>query len=433
MNNKKLIIIVSVLLLFIGIGINVFPKLYSEDGHEHDDHSGHSHADDGGHVVDEGNAHSEDSDAAVDGHDHSEDEIAHELVVELCQEDALRYGIEVGSAGNGQLKIRITVPGEIKVNEDRMAHIVPRVSGIVQAVNKTLGDTVKQGEVMAVIESRELADIKTAYLASLGRLEVAKLTLEREEKLRKQEISSEQDYIDAKNSFAEAKINTLSAEQKLRAMGFKQVYLDKLPEEPKEKLTSFEIKAPFEGNIIDKHLTLGELVKDESPAFIVADLDTVWVDLQVHQKDIALVKKGQQVTISSQHLPDTLGTISYVEPVLNQKTRTALTRVILDNSSGQFRPGTFVSAVVLIEKLDSKVIVDKDTIQQIDDVPHVFVLDDHGYEARPVTVGRVNRNKAEIISGLDIGEEIVTKNSFRLKAELKKTEGGGCSGHGHAH
>lgn len=354
-------------------------------------------------------------------------------VVQLCEEDIKKYGIEVTSTVGGQLQVHITVPGEITVNGDRLAHIVPRVGGIVQSVKKTLGDTVKQGEVMAVIESRELADIKTSYLASLGRLDLAKLTLDREENLRKEQISSEQDYLNARNAFAEAKINMLSAEQKLRALGFKQANLEKLPDEPKEMLTSFEITAPFGGKIIKKHITLGELVKDDADAFVVADLDTVWVDLQVHQKDIAFVKKGQDVIISSQHMPATTGVISYVEPVLNEKTRTALTRIVLDNRSGQLRPGTFVTAEVLVENLESTVVVDKDTIQYIDDLNRVFVMNAHGFEARPVTIGRTNKNKVEIISGLSVGEKIVTKNSFRLKAELEKSAGGGHAGHGHAH
>jgi cobalt-zinc-cadmium efflux system membrane fusion protein len=257
--------------------------------------------------------------------------------------------------------------------------------------------------------------------------------LDREENLRKQKISSEQDYLDARNAFAEAKINMLSAEQKLRALGFKQAYLENLPNEPKEMLTSFEITAPFGGKVIQKHITLGELLKDDTDAFVVADLDTVWVDLQVHQKDIALVRKGQDVMISSRHMPVTAGVISYVEPVLNKKTRTALTRVVLDNSSGQLRPGTFVTAQVLIDDLDSKLVVDKDVIENIDDLDRVFVKTAHGFEARPVTIGRSNKNKVEIISGLDIGEKIVTKNSFRLKAELEKSAGGGHAGHGHAH
>jgi len=414
-----------------------------EDGAETDaidDHEGHDHGDGAGH---EGHDHSateacEDSaetDAIDDheGHDHGDTDDGHvdESVVQLSAVDAKRFGIEVDSAGTGRFDVHITVPGEIMVNADRLAHIVPRVGGIVQDVKKTLGDIVKKGEVMAVIESRDLADAKTVYLSSVERLELARSTFEREEKLWKGKISSEQDYLDARNVFAEARIEIRSAEQKLRALGFGQAYLDKLPEEPKEMLTSFEITAPFGGTVIQKHITLGELVKDDADAFVVADLDTVWVDLQVHQKDVGLVRKGQEVTISVQHGPATEGVIDYVDPVLNKNTRTALVRVVLDNSSSQLRPGTFITAEVLVDSLGSGLVVDKDIIQDVDNTSCVFVQNGHGFEARPVTVGWSNKSKVEIVSGLKAGEKVVTQNSFRLKAELEKTAGASCVGHSH--
>jgi cobalt-zinc-cadmium efflux system membrane fusion protein len=293
---------------------------------------------------------------------------------------------------------------------------------------------VKKGEVMAVIESRDLADAKATYLASIGRLELAKTIAEREEKLWKQEISSEQEYLDARKASAEAKIAKRNAEQKLRALGFDAEYLKELPSEPAELLTTFEIVAPFNGTVIKKHITLGEVIKGDVDVFIVADLDTVWVDLQVHQKDAGLIKKGQDVIISAtSSVPETKGVIDYVQPVVDQKTRTALARIVLDNTSGQLRPGTFITANVLVEKRKAELVLAKDILQDIDDKTCVFVKNEHCFEVRPVTVGRSNDNLVEIVSGITPGEKIVTKNSFRLKAELEKAAGGGHAGHGHAH
>lgn len=357
-----------------------------------------------------------------------------ESTVHLSDEQIRRFGIKVVPAGPGEFKVHKSLPGQIVINTDRMVHIVPRVPGIVREVKKKLGDPVKKGEVMAVIESRDLADAKATYLASIERLDLASTIFEREEKLWKQEISSEQEYLDAKKVFAEAKIAKRSAEQKLRALGFDAEYLSKLPSESAELLTTFEITAPFDGTIIQKHISLGEVVKDDVDVFIVADLDTVWVDLQVQQKDAGLIKKGQEVIISAtSSVPETKGVIDYVEPVVNQETRTALARIVLDNTSGQLRPGTFVTADVLVEKVPAIVTVAKDILQSIDDKICIFVKNEHCFEARPVTVGRSNDNHVEIVSGIRPGEKIVTNNSFRLKAELEKSAGGGHAGHGHAH
>ena len=168
--------------------------------------------------------------------------------------------------------------------------------------------------------------------------------------------------------------------------------------------------------------------------FVVADLDTVWVDLQVHQKDIALVRKGQKVTTHSKSdIPRTKGVIEYVDPMINEKTRTSLARMVLDNTSGLFRPGTFITADILVKKCDTEVVVAKSVLQDVDDKTCVFIQDEHGFELRPVTIGRSNDEYVEIVAGLVPGEKIVTKNSFRLKAELAKAAGGSHAGHGHAH
>jgi RND family efflux transporter MFP subunit len=201
-----------------------------------------------------------------------------------------------------------------------------------------------------------------------------------------------------------------------------------------EKLAWYPIRAPFDGTIINKHITLGEVVSDDAGIFVVADLDTVWVDLQVHQKDVAVIKKGQEVTIwAKSRVPETEGVIDYVSPVIDDNTRTALARVVLDNSAGRFRPGTFITASVLVEKRDAKVAVAKSILQDVDDRTCVFVQDEHGFEPRAVRVGLSNDEYVEIVAGLKPGEKIVTRNSFRLKAELKKDTGGGHAGHGHAH
>jgi len=367
-----------------------------------------------------------------DGHEHEEH--SDQPIVQLPEADIKRFGIEVDTAGSGEFEAHLSVPGEIVINTDRMAHIVPRVPGIVREVKKNLGDPVKTGEVMAVVESRDLADAKATCLASIERFELASTILEREEKLWKEQISSEQEYLDAKKTFAEAKIEMRSAEQKLRTLGFNAEYFKKLSSEPARLLTTFEITAPFNGTVIQKHITLGEVVKYDTDIFVVADLDTVWVDLQVHQKDVGLIKKGQEVIISAKSsVPETKGVIDYVDPVIDEKTRTALARVVLDNTSRRLRPGTFITANVLVDNRNAKLVVSKDILQDVDDKTCIFIKSEHGFEARPVTMGRSNERKVEIISGLSPGETIVTKNSFRLKAELEKAAGGGHAGHGHAH
>ncbi|MHC4701877.1 MAG: efflux RND transporter periplasmic adaptor subunit [Planctomycetota bacterium] len=201
-----------------------------------------------------------------------------------------------------------------------------------------------------------------------------------------------------------------------------------------EKLAWYPLRAPFDAVVIEKHITLGEKLTGESSAFTVADLSTVWADLSVFQKDLPFVKKDQLVTVNVGPANGTMaGKISYVEPIVGERTRTALARVVLNNASGNLRPGTFVTADVLVDKAAARVVVPKDIVQDLDDKTIVFVRTDHGFEPRTVSFGRVNDMVVEIATGLNPGDKIVTRNAFRLKAELEKVAGGAHAGHGHGH
>ncbi|OQY07181.1 MAG: hypothetical protein B6I25_02375 [Planctomycetales bacterium 4572_13] len=363
-----------------------------------------------------------------EGHDPESEE----QVIELTAEEIREIGLKTAIAGSGTIDTYIALAGEIRVNQDRMAHVVPRIEGVVTEVKKKLGDTVKAGEVIAVIESKELTDVKAEYLAAVERYEMATLSFDREEQLWKEKISSEQDYLDKKQALTEAGIDKRVAEQKLHAIGFDASYLKKLFSEPEQLLTRFEIKAPFEGTIIEKHIVLGELVGTESVVYIIADLSSVWVDLQVYPKDLKHIRKGQKVIVSADsEIPDTGGVISYVGPVVGAESRTALARIVLANQSGVIRPGLFISAQVAVSKTQATVVVPKDSIQSIEGEKCVFTKDRHGFEPVFVEIGLANTSHVEIISGLIAGQEYVVKGAFTLKSKIITSTLGGHAGHGH--
>jgi cobalt-zinc-cadmium efflux system membrane fusion protein len=379
--------------------------------------------------------HHKDHDTHGHGHDdHDHEGHGDDSIVRISKEDMKRFGIEIDTAEAGGFDQHISVPGEIVINSDRLAHIVPHVSGVVQQVKKNLGDFVKKGEIMAVIGSRELADAKAAYLTSIERFNLAEPLFEREERLWKKKISPEQDFLDAKTKRTEAKIEMQNAKHKLYALGLTMKDIKEIPSEPAELLTAFDITAPFDGTIIEKHITHGEVVREDDDIFVIANLDTVWVDLRVPQKDVCSIKKDQEVTFSGNaNATEAEGIIDYVHPLIDEKTRTKLVRVVLDNTMGLFQPGTFVTADVLVEKCNARVVVAKSVIQDVDGKSCVFVHNGQGFQPRPVTIGRSNSEYVEITAGLEPGEIIVSQNSFRIKAQFEKDAGGEQTGHGHAH
>ena len=163
---------------------------HKEHGHEEQRHEKHGH-DEPGHA-----------------HEHAE------KVVHVSEAKRKELGIELATAQPGSLKTQLSLSGAITLNTDRSVHVVSRIPGIVREVRKTLGDTVRAGDVMAVIDSRELADTKGAYLAAMERVTLTADTFQREKDLWEKKISPAEDYLKAKHAHAEARIELRSAQAK---------------------------------------------------------------------------------------------------------------------------------------------------------------------------------------------------------------------------
>jgi cobalt-zinc-cadmium efflux system membrane fusion protein len=196
-----------------------------------------------------------------------------------------------------------------------------------------------------------------------------------------------------------------------------------------ESLSPFELKAAFDGTVIDKHISPGETVTRDEAAFIVADLSTVWVTISIYQSALPQIAVGRPVLLTAGHGGlEATGTVSYITPVVDQATRTASARVVLPNPDGAWRPGLFVTATVYNPR-PARVVVPRRAVQTIEQRPVVFVVEGDRFEARPVRIGATGRTRVEVAEGLWPGERFAEERSFLVKAELAKGEGG----HAHDH
>jgi len=344
-------------------------------------------------------------------------------VVHFSDQQIKQFGVETGVAGPGRLRLEVVLPGEVALNADRVAHVVPRVSGVVCEVRKNLGDTVQRGEIMAVLESRELADSTAAFLAARERLNLTRSNFAREEQLWQKKISPEQDYIQAKNALAECGIELRNAEQKLRALGFSDDYITKLPDRPEKAAIVYEMAAPFDATIIEKHISLGEVLKEESAAFVIADLSSVWVNLDVHQKDLLLIQLGQTAAVGiGSSGPTVEGRISFLEPMAEETNRTIHARVVMPNTGGKWRPGLFVTGRIAVNDVKVPILVPNDALVMVGGRICLFLKVGDKFKLQPVTPGRTNGTSTEILHGLDAGQIYVVKGAFTLKSELGKPE-----------
>jgi cobalt-zinc-cadmium efflux system membrane fusion protein len=291
------------------------------------------------HASDEHDEHHEDGHGEAEhGDEHEED--AHAFTVA----DLVRAGVTLATAGPGTVDVGVELPGEVRPNADRIAHLAPRFPGLVREVRAHVGDRVRAGQVLAIVES--------------------------------------------------------------------------------EHLSPFELRAAFDGTVIDKHISPGESVTPADAAFIVADLTTVWVIVNVYQDALPLVGVGRGVRVAASHGQlEAEGEVSQVSPVVDQATRTAQARIVLPNPDGRWRPGLFVTATVY-DPVTAAVVVPRRALQTFEGRPTLFVVEGERFEPRPVAIGRTGRTRLEVKSGVSAGDRFADAESFLVKAELAKGEAG---------
>lgn len=359
----------------------------------------------------------------VHSHTHSHDEHEEEENrISLPPSRIQDLGIEVKEAGPEELSISLSTRGKIILHPDKLAHILPKVSGVAKETMKNIGDDVKQGEILAIIESREIADIKANYLASLEKERLAVSLFDRENRLYEKKVTSEQDFLNAKSAYEEAKINVQLARQKLHAFGLSEEEINALAVENNPDLRLNEIRSPIDGTVIARHITKGEYIENTMTIYEIADLSRVWIDIGIYPKDLHKVKQGQVVEISLPDRKSVLAKIIYLSPIIQDETITARAVAEMDNPKGTWRPGTFVKVNVATEKVEAPIVIPKEAIQEIEGKDYVFVKIPEGFEKRLVQTGKSDNERIEIVSGLSTGEKYAATKTFLLKADLGKKD-----------
>ena len=328
-------------------------------------------------------------------------------------------GITLDASAPASIRSGLQFPGEIRFNEDRTAHIVPRVTGVVDSVSANLGQQVKKGQVLAVISSTAVSETRSELQSALQRRQLAKTTYDREKKLFEERISPEQDVLQAQQALREAEIAAANANQKLLALGATP---------SAGALGRFELRAPFDGIVVEKHIALGEAVREDTQVFIISDLSSVWAEMSVPARDLPRVRVGEKVLVRSGAFDATAnGTVAYVGSLIGEQTRTARARVTLPNPQGAWRPGLFVNVEVVAEEVAVPVTVASSAIQTIDEKPVVFLKVPGGFVPQPVQLGRTDGKRVEIVEGLKTGSSYAAAGSFVVKSE----QGKGSATHTH--
>jgi len=369
--------------------------------------------------------------AAEDSH---EAEGHAEGIVELSAEMLARVTIRTAPVDTHTFRPQLETTGQVDFEQGRLAHVTPRVPGRVVRVDADLGQAVRKGQALAIIDSIDLGQARSTLLQARVQEDLARQNLEREERLFAERISSEREALEAKAAHAESLARLKAAEETLHLYG-----VDAGQEEPKEGSASLlPVRSPLAGKVIEKHLTVGELVAPERNMFTIADLGHVWIWIDVYEKDIKGVHLKDDVEVVVDSFPGErfVGEVSYISDQVDADTRTVRARIDVQNPETKLRPGMFARVRVsdpheqpgAFEK--PAVVVPESAVYRDGEGWVVFVPHDaNHFERREVVVGRKSGGLVEVVAGLVASESVVVEGTFLLKSELSKGEMGG----GHEH
>ncbi|MEQ9641428.1 MAG: efflux RND transporter periplasmic adaptor subunit [Alphaproteobacteria bacterium] len=388
-------------------------QLEASESHPNNEGTNDDHGDDDTHKTE-----------PVDDHDSDK--------IELTEAQVALAEIKTVAASPATVENRLNLVGEVTANRDRLVEVVPAVAGIAREVHALLGAELQQGDLLATLDSRELADAKADWIAARERKELAKANFERSERLWKKKIAPEEEYLDARSKLAEASITERTAEHKLRALGLSRAELRSLTNGEHKPYTRHTVRAPIGGTVIEKHITKGQVVDGERPIYQIADLSVIWVIVNIYEGDFRSVEVGQRASIVTKAYPDRKfeGKVTWLSAVVEEASRTLRARIEVPNEDRALRPGMFITAEVVVDQRTASTAVPTSAIRRADGRSIVFVQETPGiFEKREVQLGLLSGSNVEILKGVKSGEIVVTDGSFILKSEAEKS--GFEAGHGH--
>jgi len=325
-------------------------------------------------------------------------------------------GVMTAKAGEGLIADGIECYAEFGFDLNKFAKIAAPVGGVLQEVTADSGSKVADGQTVARIWSAQIAE-------SVAKAVLTHQTLEREQKLRAQQVTSEK-------NLQEAEASHRAACQGLRTFGFTEERINELSRKP-EEIILLDARAPIAGEITGRTAVRGALVEAGAPLFTIADRTVMWADLAVPEAALSRLQEGQEVELTVDSLPQRKfkGKLTWISAELDETTRMVRARAEVPNPDGLLKARMFARTRVLTDAGTNVLWVPPAAIQRIDGKPFVFVkLEADLFDARAVRLGSRAGDSWVIAEGLKAGEEVATQHAFALKSQLLISRlGAGCA------
>ena len=389
--------------------------------------------------------------------EHHEEE--NKTEVSLSGEQIKLMGIEVSPISNINISGYIKVTGEVMINQEQESKVGGIISGRIKSVNVKEGSNVSAGQVLATLENIDLVGIQTDYVTSKNEVEYAKQELDRQKRI--SDITSKKTIAELEANYKRALTNMRSLEQRLSSYKINKNRFDNVGEDTTVNVQRYySITSPISGNVVSRMITIGQFVDPSTEMFHIVNTSTVYVDLNIFEKDLAKISKGQKVKIETSTYGDEVfeGNISNINSIFDDASRTVKVRVLIKNKGNKLLPNMFVTAKILVEE-NNVIAVPKSSLVEEGEEKFIFVKTnekhedehnepghkegdndaehkedehkgEHGHEGGVVfkkvmvRTGVEDDKYVEIfpIETIEGDNEVVTSGAFYLRSELKKGE-----------
>jgi cobalt-zinc-cadmium efflux system membrane fusion protein len=374
---------------------------------------------------------------------------AHERRIQFTSQETIeKAGIDVEPVWRASVVEFVTGHGEIIYDQTHTARLSTRVSGTVFKIFKQVGERVRAGEVIALVDAAEVGKAKSELLHAIVQARSKKAILDSMQRVGS--LVGERMLQDAETAVSEARIRLITAHQSLANLGLpvQPSRLERVPDEelpdrvrflgvPKEIIDSLDLRtttgnllplvAPFDGVVVNRDAVVGEVADITKVLFVAVDIREVWLTLDLRLEDAKLVRLGEQVHFRPDGSNNEVsGPISWMSTEADHKTRTVKARAVLSNADGRLRANTFGIGRVILREEKNAIVVPNSAIHWEGDCYVVFVRDKDFlkpgtpkvFHTRDVRIGAKDETQTEIIAGVLPGEIVATKGSAALRAEL---------------
>jgi len=332
----------------------------------------------------------------------------------------------------------LTLTGQVQLDQTRVVDVVSTGAGQVKRVEKLLGQEVTEGEILAVIHSADLGQVKAQFLEVQARLELATSTFKREKELHEKKISSEADYLNASSELEAAQAYYAATEKRLRLFGLGTEQINSIKNEKENgQFAELILRAPQSGTIIVQNISNGTLVDTTQSLYTIADLSNIWVWYDLYEKDLAVLHDRlssggtvpAKVRVRAFEGELFNGVVDLIGSEVDEHTRTVKLRVQVKNQHHKLKPGMFAEAEIPIPLKGNMTAVPSSAVLSDEGKTFVFQhFKEDLWIRRDVRVGRNQGDMIEVLSGIPLGATIVSRGGFMLKSDiLREKMGAGCA------